>query len=261
MNQWHRCNRWRRFRLACPFGGEPGHEDDDDDDDGFSFEDIKIFAEKPPRQARAKAEVAKLARLSQFIEAQGGVGRKGVPRGTPLPVNPVGGSGSTGQAFKKVAGVAARPKGGTGLSRTVKGHPQLTAPAARKLIEVGVQHIPPRWVPSPAVLKLLAQPAGSPVRFSRPVPKTPRVGAHVPPVTRKARVPKNVPVNVRAAAAEDAASTATKRFISGRRFNRPRSLPQWMSNANIGGAAAAAGGAGFFINYADRIRKLVGGLK
>lgn len=33
MKHWHRCRRWKRFKLDCPFSGLAVHTPDDDDDD------------------------------------------------------------------------------------------------------------------------------------------------------------------------------------------------------------------------------------
>lgn len=59
MRHWHRCARWRKRRLPCPFERELDHEDDDDDGERQSFNRAKsqVPGQVVPERAQAQAGV------------------------------------------------------------------------------------------------------------------------------------------------------------------------------------------------------------
>lgn len=53
MKHWHRCKRWERFRLRCPFAGLPPHVPDEDEDDEEEQRGEEL--PKPQQQATSLA--------------------------------------------------------------------------------------------------------------------------------------------------------------------------------------------------------------
>ena len=54
MKHWHKCKRWRRFKMDCPFSGLAVHTPDDDDDDDKADE-IDLDQAEPEAGALSEA--------------------------------------------------------------------------------------------------------------------------------------------------------------------------------------------------------------
>ncbi len=84
MAEWHRCRRWRRRALQCPFVGIEEHEDDRDDPEEPAPKAPKPIVLGPPGKSKTGAEAG-----DTRYETRGpGVVEQAeaVVRGVPLPV-------------------------------------------------------------------------------------------------------------------------------------------------------------------------------
>ncbi len=93
---WHRCSRWWRAGVVCPFGGKrhPEEPEDDEDDDGDGIPVVPIPARVPRKRPPKQMSVKKVAELNlaywekelEYVRGPEGIPREGrEPWRNPVP--------------------------------------------------------------------------------------------------------------------------------------------------------------------------------
>lgn len=255
MKHWHKCRRWWKRGIECPFSSMAFHEDDqpddDVDDDGIEVPPVAVPAKRKP-PPKGLPPVQTMAEVIKEIEAR--------PVQPPPKVNtPV---------FSRKA-YSLDPFGGapTPPPRSpVKQAARSRVPVRTKVpvrSRVPVRHGAGGYAPSPA-------PVVGPVPYVRPR------GATVPPrvAVRAMRIGfsdysrPHDSAEVRGAVTEEATARAFGRVVP-RGNPADRGVPRWVAPVIAAGAgltAAALAGrggrgggfGGFFFNQAAEMKRLIG---